>query len=268
MSCGALTIVYTELVCDCKRFYSTILPRLGQYVVRPWLHSLGLEEKTGEELTAEMDEWGSKKLQEALLSLGGFYVKTGQVLSTRVDLFSKPYTERLRILQDSLPPVDAAEIRDIVSKELCGGGSLSELLKDFEDEPLGTASIAQVHRAVLNDGREVAIKVLRPNMEPVLRGDIANLKVFALAARGRLPVDYYPVFCELERALDGELDFLNEAQSAAKAKGREPGSQATDESASYVSANFHTRKPRNPCRLSTVHSNLLTDQFSTTNPVA
>ncbi|CAE7463520.1 unnamed protein product [Symbiodinium necroappetens] len=53
-------------------------------------------------------------------------------------------------------------------------------------------------------------------MEPVLRGDIANLKVFALAARGRLPVDYYPVFCELERALDGELDFLNEAQSAMK----------------------------------------------------
>ncbi|CAE7482766.1 unnamed protein product [Symbiodinium sp. CCMP2456] len=198
------------------RFYSTILPVLGQYVVRPWLHSIGLEEKTGEELTQEMDDWGSKKLQETLLDLGGFYVKTGQVLSTRVDLFSKPYTDRLRVLQDSLPPVDATEIRDIVSKELCGGGGLSELLRNFDDKPLGTASIAQVHRAVLNDGREVAIKVLRPNMEPVLRGDIANLKVFALAARGRLPVDYYPVFCELERALDGELDFLNEAQSAMK----------------------------------------------------
>ncbi|CAE7650860.1 unnamed protein product [Symbiodinium microadriaticum] len=198
------------------RFYSTILPVLGQYVVRPWLHSIGLEKKTGEELTQEMDDWGSKKLQETLLGLGGFYVKTGQVLSTRVDLFSKPYTDRLRVLQDSLPPVDATEIRDIVSKELCGGGGLSELLRDFDDKPLGTASIAQVHRAVLNDGREVAIKVLRPNMEPVLRGDIANLKVFALAARGRLPVDYYPVFCELERALDGELDFLNEAQSAMK----------------------------------------------------
>eukprot|EP00439_Symbiodinium_sp_Y106_P012860 s4695_g1.t2 len=198
------------------RFYSTILPVLGQYVVRPWLHSIGLEEKTGEELTQEMDDWGSKKLQETLLGLGGFYVKTGQVLSTRVDLFSKPYTDRLRVLQDSLPPVDATEIRDTVSKELCGGGGLSELLREFDDEPLGTASIAQVHRAVLNDGREVAVKVLRPNMEPVLRGDIANLKVFALAARGRLPVDYYPVFCELERALDGELDFLNEAQSARK----------------------------------------------------
>lgn len=75
--------------------------------------------------------------------------------------------------------------------------------------------------------------MLRPDMEPVLRGDVANLKLFALALKGRLglkcgvlgrnrlPVDYYPVFCELERALDGELDFLNEAQSAQKVG--EPG---------------------------------------------
>ncbi|CAK0888707.1 unnamed protein product, partial [Prorocentrum cordatum] len=87
---------------------------------------------------------------------------------------------------------------------------------EFNSEPLGTASIAQVHRAVLNDGRKVAVKVLRPNCESVLRADVANLKVFARALKGRLPVDYYPVFCELERALAGELDFLNEAQSAQK----------------------------------------------------
>ncbi|CAJ1339635.1 unnamed protein product [Effrenium voratum] len=216
------------------RFYSAIVPVLGQYSFRPWLHSIGLEKKGGDELMAEMDEWGSQRLQETLLDLGGFYVKTGQVradicasqtrslallakvLSTRVDLFSKPYTQRLQILQDSLPPVDAKEIRKVICEELCGGGDLSELLKELDEEPLGTASIAQVHRAVLNDGREVAIKVLRPNMEPVLRGDLANLKAFALALRGRLPVDYYPVFCELERALDGELDFLSEAQSALK----------------------------------------------------
>eukprot|EP00931_Biecheleriopsis_adriatica_P118791 TRINITY_DN94110_c0_g1_i1.p1 TRINITY_DN94110_c0_g1~~TRINITY_DN94110_c0_g1_i1.p1 ORF type:complete len:611 (-),score=112.64 TRINITY_DN94110_c0_g1_i1:366-2177(-) len=198
------------------RFYSAVLPVLSQYQIRPWLHGLGLEQKSGVELIEDMDEWGSQKLQETLLELGGFYVKTGQVLSTRVDLFSKPYTTRLRVLQDSLPPVDSEEIRNIVSEELCGGGELSEIFREFDEEPLGTASIAQVHRGVLNDGREVAIKVLRPNMEPVLRGDIANLKVFALALKGRLPVDYYPVFCELERALDGELNFLNEAQSATK----------------------------------------------------
>ncbi|CAE8644851.1 unnamed protein product, partial [Polarella glacialis] len=60
------------------RFYVNVIPVLGQYVVRPWLHSIGLEKKSGDELYAEMDEWGSQKLLETLLDLGGFYVKTGQ----------------------------------------------------------------------------------------------------------------------------------------------------------------------------------------------
>lgn len=198
------------------RFYSTIIPVLAQYQVRPWLSSLGLDKPVNQEMYDEMDEWGAEQLQKALLELQGFYVKTGQVLSTRVDLFTEPYTSRLRVLQDSLPPVPVAEIKQVISEELCGGGPLNELIKEFDPVPLGTASIAQVHRAVLNDGREVAIKVLRPNCEGVLRGDIANLKLFATLLRGRLPVDYYPVFCELERALDGELNFLNEAQSTQK----------------------------------------------------
>jgi predicted unusual protein kinase regulating ubiquinone biosynthesis (AarF/ABC1/UbiB family) len=77
----------------------------------------------------------------------------------------------------------------------------------------------QVHRAVLVDGREVAVKVQRPSEEPKLRGDIANLKAFAQRFRSSLPVDYYPVFCELEKALANELDFLAEAQSTEKVGG-------------------------------------------------
>ena len=74
----------------------------------------------------------------------------------------------------------------------------------------------QVHAATLLDGRRVAVKVQRPNCEPKLRGDIANLKSFSQRLASALPVDYYTVFCELERALQGELDFLCEAQSAMK----------------------------------------------------
>jgi predicted unusual protein kinase regulating ubiquinone biosynthesis (AarF/ABC1/UbiB family) len=81
---------------------------------------------------------------------------------------------------------------------------------------LGSASIAQVHRAVLLDGREVAVKVQRPSEEPKLRGDIANLKAITKTFRESLPVDYYTVFCELEKALANELDFLVEAQSMQK----------------------------------------------------
>jgi len=177
---------------------------------------MGLESKADDDMQVEMDEWGAARLEAAFLGLGGFYVKTGQVLSTRVDLFPKAYTDRLRVLQDSLPPVPTDEIKAVVSEGLCGGGDLSEIFSEFDEEPLGTASVAQVHRAVLNDGREVAVKVIRPDNESILRGDILNLKTFALLLRGRLPVDYYPVFSAMETALDGELNFLNEAQSAMK----------------------------------------------------
>jgi len=197
-------------------FYSAIIPVLGQYQWRPWLRSLGLEDKDGQDLMQDMDEWGATTLQETLVKLGGFYVKSGQVLSTRVDLFSEAYTKRLSVLQDSLPPVPFPDVKKIVTEDLCGGNPLKEIFREFDTRPCGTASIAQVHRAVLNDGREVAVKVLRPNCEPVLRGDIANLKGFAKAMKGRLPVDYFPVFCELERALDGELDMMSEGQSARK----------------------------------------------------
>ena len=95
-----------------------------------------------------------------------------------------------------------------MERELLLGEPLESIFTSFEDEPLGSASIAQVHAATLRDGRRVAVKVQRPNCEPKLKGDIANLKSFSRKLASALPVDYYTVFCELERALQGELDFL------------------------------------------------------------
>ena len=74
----------------------------------------------------------------------------------------------------------------------------------------------QVHKAKLLDGRVVAVKVQRPGVEPKLLGDIENLKNFALLVGDSLPIDYYKIFCELERTLVFELDFLYEAQATAK----------------------------------------------------
>ena len=143
-------------------------------------------------------------------------MKTGQVISTRVDLFPKAYTDKLAKLQDSLQPMDGNLVEAIVRQELLEGEPLSQLFSSFEREPLGAASIAQVHKATLLDGREVAIKIQRPNVVPMLLGDISNLKSFALKLRESLPVDYYTVFCELGRALEYELYFLHEAQAAEK----------------------------------------------------
>jgi aarF domain-containing kinase len=110
----------------------------------------------------------------------------------------------------------ASLVRQVVQRELLQGEPLDSIFASFDDEPLGAASIAQVHAATLLDGRKVAVKVQRPNCEPKLLGDIANLKSFSSKLKNALPIDYYTVFCELERALTGELDFLQEAQSAQK----------------------------------------------------
>ena len=173
-------------------------------------------EEDAEKVYQQLHDWGSDRLEAAIQELKGFYVKTGQVISTRVDLFPEQYTSKLASLQDDLDPMPADVIKAVVVRELLQGEPLDTIFSSFEDEPLGSASIAQVHAATLRDGRKVAVKVQRPNCEPKLKGDIKNLKTFSQRLASALPVDYYTVFCELERALAGELDFLAEAQAALK----------------------------------------------------
>ena len=159
---------------------------------------------------------GSDELVKRIKELQGFYVKTGQILSTRKDIFPEQYTEKLAMMQDALDPLLGSVIKEVVRRELLDGAELSDLFASFEDECLGSASIAQVHKAVLLDGRTVAVKVQRPAVEGKLLGDIANLKSFAKFVADALPIDYYKIFCELERTLQYELDFLHEAQATAK----------------------------------------------------
>lgn len=164
----------------------------------------------------DLHEWGSDVISNKIADLKGFYVKTGQIISTRVDIFPAQYTSKLAMTQDALDPLPIDIIRGIVSRELLDGGDLSDLFLDFESQPLGSASVAQVHKATLLDGRVVAVKVQRPGIKSKLLGDIINLKNFAKAASKSLPLDYYKIFSEIERSLVYELDFLYEAQATAK----------------------------------------------------
>ena len=207
----------TERLSRSLTFYSRVLPILARYK----LAELDLEQRCADEEEcsaeySELDEWGSDKLRDAILELQGFYVKSGQVLSTRVDLFAKPYCDKLQVLQEGLAPIPTDVVKEVVRRELCGDGTLDELFSDFEEKPLGCASIAQVHAATLLDGRRVAVKVQRPGAKPLLRADVANLKRFAKLLADALPVDYYVVFSELGDVLEGELDFLQEAQAMEK----------------------------------------------------
>ena len=137
----------------------------------------------------------------AISDMKGFYVKTGQVISTRVDLFPEAYTKKLMELKDGIEPMPFELVEGVVRQELLDGAPLSDLFLTFDKEPLGAASIAQVHKATLLDGRIVAVKLQRPNVEPKLLGDVANLKRISKALSKSLPVDYYTVFSELGEAL-------------------------------------------------------------------
>eukprot|EP00752_Nemacystus_decipiens_P011647 g10339.t2 len=187
---------------------------MGRILVRYYLQER--DETATEEQWQDLHNWGSKLVTDTITDLRGYYVKTGQVLSTRVDLFPEQYTSKLQSLQDSVEPIPTELVKALISQELLEGEPLETLFSAFDEEPLGSASIAQVHKAVLRDGRTVAVKVQRPAEEPKLRADVANLKAFALRFREVLPADYYPVFCELERVLDSELDFRAEAQAMEK----------------------------------------------------
>lgn len=157
----------------------------------------------------------ARRLRLVLADLGPTFVKLGQVLSVRPDIVPREFIDELELLQDSVPPAPFEEVRAILEEEL--GATLEERFRAFEPEPMASASIAQVHRAVLADGTEVAVKVQRPGIEAKIRSDLHILYSLAHLITGRLqlPVIYTPVGIvqEFEAAINLELDFLQEARA-------------------------------------------------------
>jgi aarF domain-containing kinase len=135
------------------------------------------------------------------------------------DLFPTQYIDELNQFTDSLDPMSEDMVKAIINQELLHEGeTFEDVFAEFDEEPLGAASIAQVHRAVLSEtygAREVAVKIQRPSIESKLMGDVANLKMIAKLARDAdlSPVDYYAVFSELETQLEDEFDFREEAKA-------------------------------------------------------
>jgi aarF domain-containing kinase len=204
-------------------FWSTALPIVASYY--GLLSNLKLQELLGNPLADDQVEelWnarhteGAAKLASTVAELQGFYVKTAQIISSRQDLFPSQYTDALAGFTDNLDPMSGALARAVVVSELLNADeSFEDVFVEFDDIPLGAASVAQVHRAVLSEkygGKEVAVKIQRPSIESKLLGDVANLKAITKTFRDSpsLPLDYYTVFCELEKQLADEFDFVAEA---------------------------------------------------------
>ncbi len=158
------------------------------------------------------------RIRRALEDLGPVFIKFGQMLSTRRDLLADDIADELELLQDAVPPFSNAKARAIVEKAF--GESLEELFEMFEAAPLASASVAQVHVARLKSGEDVVVKILRPDILPVISRDISLLYIIAEWAaryssdvRRLRPVE---VVAEYEKTIVDELDLMREAANASQ----------------------------------------------------
>lgn len=166
------------------------------------------------------------RLRSALEDLGPIFVKFGQLLSTRPDLIPADLIEELNQLQDQVAPFGDAEFRQIVEDAL--GDKIENLFREFSETPLASASIAQVHTAVLPNGDEVVIKAVRPGIDKVIHQDITLMGWFAIVlerlgpdGRRLRPVE---VVNEYRQTIFDELDLLREAANASQLRRNFKGS--------------------------------------------
>jgi ubiquinone biosynthesis protein len=181
---------------------------------KPWIRLLTRVVALGRNLKAPRGE----RLRLALERLGPIFVKFGQVMSTRRDLLPTDIADELAHLQDRVPPFESSVAVSIIERAF--GRSIDKIFTSFERIPVASASIAQVHFAVLPDGREVAVKVLRPNMLPAIEKDLALMHMMAgwvesLSSDGKR-LKPREVVAEFDIYLHDELDLLREAANAAQ----------------------------------------------------
>ncbi|BBL73160.1 ABC1 kinase family protein [Methylomagnum ishizawai] len=160
-----------------------------------------------------------QRVRKAMEDMGPTFIKFGQILSTRVDLFTPEWIAEFEKLHDRVPPLPFEALRPQLEEDL--GAALSEVFAQIDPNPLGTASIAQVHRAVLPDGQQVIVKIRRPGIRPTIEADLRLLerlvviieREFADARR------FHPqeILRQFKLSLRNELDLLTEARNTERA---------------------------------------------------
>jgi predicted unusual protein kinase regulating ubiquinone biosynthesis (AarF/ABC1/UbiB family) len=196
------------------RHYKELARFLIKYGRSDLLARTGLKKELGGESPGKIDA-KAEELSEDLEKMGPTYVKLGQFLSTRSDLLAPQYIEALARLQDSAEHFPYEQVEDIVTREL--GRPISKLFSFFDKAPLAAASLAQVHRAVLLDGRSVAVKVQRPGIHDRIAMDLKVLiELAGFLDRHTDVAKRYMLQATMEefgKAVLNELDFRQEARN-------------------------------------------------------
>jgi aarF domain-containing kinase len=172
--------------------------------------------RTPEEAARRLSEYhrrSAERIYETATELQGLLIKVGQLIGARADVFPDEYIEVLSRLHDTVPARPFGVIRPVIEGEL--GASVDDVFAELNPEPIASASLAQVHRGRLRDGRDVAVKVQYPDIEEIVRVDLQNLRLLERGARRVLRgFDFGPVIEELSTNAPLELDFINEGRNA------------------------------------------------------
>ncbi len=207
------------------RFLAISRVMVGQGVADLWDRFFRRRRRTGPQAAGEAAPAPTRlrvpspaRLRAALESLGPSFIKLGQLLSTRADIFPPEYIEEFKKLQDRVPPLPYRQIRKVLEAEL--GRPVAEVFADFDAEAAAAASVAQVHTALLHSGEKVAVKIIRPGIEAVIREDIRLMYFFARRLESFFEVarllGAVNLVKEFERTIFRELDMYVEAGSIEK----------------------------------------------------
>jgi ubiquinone biosynthesis protein len=198
--------------------YRDIAVLLMKYGRADMVRRAGLEEAIeGEAEDPQATPAKMEQLADDVEKMGPTFIKLAQLLSTRADLLPQPYLDALARLQDSVEPFSFAEVERIVQSEL--GVRISKAFSEFSSEPLAAASLGQVHRAALRDGRQVVVKVQRPDIRERMGNDLDALEDIAAFMDARTEAgrkyEFGVILSELRKSLMAELDYRQEARNLA-----------------------------------------------------
>ena len=195
--------------------YKDVALLLIKYGRSDLISQAGLEDSVLPEEMVTSSAASAEELAADLEKLGPTFIKLGQLLSTRADLLPTPYLDALSRLQDQIGPFNFDEVERIVSSEI--GVRLSKAFADFEPTPIAAASLSQVHRAVMRDGRAVVVKVQRPNIRELIVDDLDALGEIAQFLDSHTELgrryEFENMLSDLRKSLLRELDFTVEAQN-------------------------------------------------------